>query len=173
MKTILIFVTTLDGKITRWEDPKVRKWTSENDQEYFDAVWKNARVIIMGSTTYNSDPVKTDPAHLFIVLTSDPVNYHTKQVPGKLEFTDEPIHSLIERFRLAGEETVLVVGGAKTAASFLKERLIDELWLTIEPRLFGSGASLLPDEKLDIKLSLISCVKANEQGTLFTKYRVL
>jgi len=71
------------------------------------------------------------------------------------------------------EKSVLIVGGAQIATAFLKEQLIDELWLTIEPRIFGNGASFVTDEKLDIDLSLISTEKINERGTLITKYSVI
>jgi dihydrofolate reductase len=59
------------------------------------------------------------------------------------------------------------------ATSFFKDHLIDELWLTIEPRIFGTGGNFVTEEKLDIDLHLISCEKVNEQGTLITKYAVL
>jgi dihydrofolate reductase len=173
MKTILIFVSSLDGKITRWEDPSVRLWSSRSDQEYFDTIWKSTRVIIMGSGTYRPDPVKPDPQHLFVVLTGNPTRYKDEHVEGRLEFTGASPSELIKRFRNDGETNILIVGGAKIASSFLKENLIDELWLTIEPRIFGAGTGFVTDEKLDIQLSLISCVKANDRGTLFTKYQVL
>ena len=68
---------------------------------------------------------------------------------------------------------MLVVGGPHVATSFLKEQLIDELWLTFEPKIFGIGGNFATDVKLDINLRLIHCEKVNEQGTLITKYAVL
>jgi dihydrofolate reductase len=68
---------------------------------------------------------------------------------------------------------MLVVGGPHIATSFLKEQLIDELWLTYEPRIFGTGDNFATGEKLDINLRLISNEKVNDQGTLITKYTVL
>ena len=172
MKTILIFVSTLDGKITRWGDPMIRSWSSRDDQKYFDTVWKNTRVIIMGSGTYNPAPVKASPNHLFIVITHSPDKYSGSSIPGLLEFTDESPEHLLNRF-VKDEKTVLVVGGSQIATAFLKEQLIDELWLTIEPKIFGNGASFVTDEKLDIDLNLISSEKINDQGTLLTKYSVI
>ena len=52
MKTILIFVSTLDGKITKWGNPKIRFWSSQEDQDYFDRIWNETRVIVMGKATY-------------------------------------------------------------------------------------------------------------------------
>jgi dihydrofolate reductase len=171
-KTILIFVSTLDGKVTKWGDPKVRSWSSRGDQEYFDTIWKNSRVIIMGSGTYNPEPLKPTENHLFIVMTRQTEKYTDREVPGQLEFTSESPLELITRFGREGEENVLVVGGPQIAASFLRDDLIDELWLTIEPKIFGSGGNFVTEEKLDINLNLLSYEKINDQGTLITKYRI-
>ena len=172
MKTILIFVSTIDGKITRWGDPMIRSWSSKDDQKYFDAIWKDNRVIIMGSGTYNPDPLKADPKHLYLVLTHQPSRYESLNVPGLLEFTNETPGQVLDRFK-NDEKIVLVVGGSHIATSFLREQLIDELWLTIEPKIFGTGANFVTDEKLDIDLKLLSSEQINEQGTLITKYRVI
>jgi len=171
MKTILIFVSTLDGKITKWGDPFIRSWSSKNDQNYFDRIWNATRVIIMGSGTYDPAPIKPDTRHLFVVITRHPERYKNQFIAGHLEFTGESIHQLMDRFK--SEKEVLIVGGAQVATSFLQDQLIDELWLTIEPKIFGSGASIVTNEKLEIELKLISCESANDQGTLFTRYQVI
>lgn len=66
-----------------------------------------------------------------------------------------------------------VVGGGHIATSFFKDELIDELWLTIEPRIFGRGENFVTEEKLNINLTLISCEKLNDKGSLLTKYGVV
>jgi dihydrofolate reductase len=173
MKTILIFVSSLDGKITRWGNPMIRSWSSKSDQDHFDAIWKDTHVIVMGSGTYDPDPVKPVSRHLFVVMTRQPERYKSMEVPGRLEFTDDPPSLLMKRFKQTNEKKVLIVGGARIAALFLKAQLIDELWLTIEPRIFGIGANFVNDERLDIELTLLSCEQANDQGTLILKYRVM
>lgn len=173
MKTILIFVSTLDGKITRWGEPDIRSWSSKYDQEHFDAIWNETRVIIMGSGTYNPDPVSPGPDHLFLVMTKRPEEYKNKERKGRLEFTSEKAGKLVSRFEKDGEEKLLVVGGPHIATLFLKDQLIDELWLTFEPRIFGRGGNLVIDEQLDIELRLLSYSKVNDEGTIVTKYQVL
>ena len=173
MKTILIFVSTLDGKITKWGDPQVRSWSSRDDQNYFDTIWNSTRIIIMGSGTYNPDPVKPTSNHLFIVMTRQPSKYKNSEKPGQLEFTDATPHVLLKRIEKYGDGKILIVGGPQIATLFLREQLIDEVWLTIEPKIFGVGSSFVTEEKLDISLNLLSTEKINEQGTLVTKYRVI
>lgn len=173
MKTILIFVSSLDGKVTKWDNPEVRSWSSKNDQEYFDKIWNDTKVVIMGRGTFKQDPVMPNARHLFIVMTKEPDKYKRNGKEGQLEFTDESPSSLVNRFENEGYIKILVVGGPQIATAFLREQLIDELWLTIEPKIFGIGASFVVEEKLDIDLNLLSCENVNDKGTLITKYSVI
>lgn len=173
MKTVLVFVSTLDGKVTKWGDPHVKSWSSQKDQDYFNKVWANAGLIIMGSKTFNAEPFRPSLNHLLIVMTSRPAKYKSQEVLGKLEFTDKSPHQLAKRFENEGHELMLVVGGAHIATSFLKDQLVDEIWLTIEPKIFGVGGNFVIEEQLDINLRLINLEKVNEQGTIITKYEVL
>jgi len=172
MKIILIFVSTLDGKVTRWGDDKIRSWSSHEDQSYFDSIWNATRAIIMGSGTYKPDPVKPNPNHLFIVMTRHPSDYINLYKKGLLEFTDESPENLLRRLG-DSDDNILIVGGPQIATLFLKDQLIDELWLTVEPKIFGSGASIVTEERFDIDLKLLSSELINEQGTLINKYNVI
>ena len=53
---------------------------------------------------------------------------------------------------------------------FMKENLIDEIHVTIVPRLFGKGLSLF-NETLDTLLELMDIEKI-DQGHILVKYRV-
>lgn len=172
MKTFLVFVTTIDGKVTRWGDPFVRAWSSKEDQDYFFALIKNSPLVVLGSKTYNADPIKAKPGRLIKVMTSNPDLYSKLRVSGQLEFTDESPARLVEEYRNKGYKEMLVAGGPQVATSFLKEHLIDEIWLTLEPLVFGSGGNFVTEEKLDIQLQLISYNPINDRGTVILKYKV-
>jgi len=173
MKAVLIFVSTLDGKITKWNDPFVKKWTSHQDKGYFDQVWNNAPLIVIGSRTFDADPIKPSKDHLLIVMTSRPEAYQSHAVEGQLEFINASPADIFHKYEQSGYQQMLVAGGAHVATSFLKENLIDELWLTLEPKIFGQGGNFVADEKLDIQLELLSSERVNEQGTLINKYAIL
>ena len=173
MKTVLVFVSTLDGKVTKWSESNVSLWSSQEDQKYFKKIWNDSKLLIMGSNTFSADPIKPSSNQLLVIMTREPSKYKKYEVSGQLEFSDKSPDQLTLRFAKEGYEQMLVVGGAHIGTSFLKEQLIDELWLTIEPRIFGAGSNFAIEEKLDINLHLISCERVNEQGTLITKYAVL
>ena len=172
MKTILIFVSTLDGKITKWGQPHVKSWSSHQDQDYYKKIWNESQLIVMGSNTFNAGSFPSLNPQL-IIMTGHPDKYKSLKISGQIEFTNESPLELTDRFKSKGLEQMLVVGGPHVATSFLKEQLIDELWLTLEPKIFGIGGNFATDVKLDINLSLIHFEKVNEQGTLITKYEVL
>jgi dihydrofolate reductase len=173
MRIILVFVSTLDGKITKWGDPKVSSWTSQEDRNYFRRTWNEAPLIVMGSNTFMAEKLGSEKDHLIVVMTRHASSYKSKEVTGRLEFSDESPRQLAARFEKEKFGTMLVVGGAHIATSFLKEGLIDEIWLTIEPKIFGKGGNFVIEQELDLGLQLISCEQVNLNGTLITKYKVL
>jgi dihydrofolate reductase len=172
MKIILVFVSTLDGKVTKWGNPKVTDWSSQKDKEYFRKTWNDAELIVMGSNTFHAERLGPSHNHLLVIMTQNPSKYKQQEVLGELEFTNESPSLLVARFETEGYKKILVVGGPHIATSFFREQLVDELWLMIEPKIFGMGGNLVIEEKLDIDLRLISCDRINEKGTLITKYAV-
>lgn len=127
----------------------------------------------MGSTTYISEAFRPILDHLLVVMTSHPDKYRSQVVPDKLEFTSKTPVQLTELYKNEGHELMMVVGGAHIATSFLKDQLLDEIWLTIEPKIFGIGGNFVIEEKLNINLRLINIEKINKQGTLIVKYEVV
>jgi dihydrofolate reductase len=127
----------------------------------------------MGSNTFNADPIKPASNHLLVIMTREPSKYINYETLGQLEFRNDSPIELTLQFANQGYEYMFLVGGAHIATSFLKEQLVDELWLTIEPKIFGVGGNFVIEEKLDINLQLLSCESVNKQGTLLTKYSVI
>lgn len=173
MKKILVFVATLDGKITHWGDPHVRKWSSEEDKHYFKKIWDDSPLTVMGSSTFDAEPIKPTPTHHLIVMTRTPAKYKDHEVIGQLEFTNRSPAQLVAHYEKEGPNQMLVVGGAHIATSFFKAKLIDELWLTLEPKIFGTGGNFVINENLDVDLQLLSVEKVNVRGTLIAKYSVI
>lgn len=173
MKKVLVFVSTLDGKVTHWGVPHVGKWASKEDQLYFKKIWDEASLTVMGSGTYDAEPIKPTPTHHLVIMTRNPARYQPQEVIGQLEFTSQSPEQIVAHYEKEGLKQMLIVGGARLATSFLKAQLIDELWLTIEPKIFGVGDNFVIHEPMDIDLRLISVDKVNDRGTLITKYAVI
>ncbi len=179
MKVVLIDVSSIDGKLTKWTGNNIYEWSSPEDFANFKKVISQNNLVVMGSGTFDkvkdnkNAGLKAEKERLRIILTKNPKKYSKFAVPGQMEFSDETPKQLITRLKKFGFKQMLLVSGGKVATSFFKQNLVDELLLTIEPRIFGIGEPLVQNTKFDIKLKLLSTKKLNAQGALFLKYKIL
>lgn len=174
MKVTMVMLASVDGKITKGSDTNIYTWTSFEDQKYFFSLIKKHNIIIMGRSTYEASKqvIKLEKNKLRIILTRSPKKHLEQMVKGQLEFSDETPEKLIKRLSTQGYKEALLVGGGIINGLFLKHNLVDELYLTIEPRIFGSGKNIVDGQLLNTKLNLISIKKINERGTLLLKYKI-
>jgi dihydrofolate reductase len=167
-------LSSADGKTTKGNEANIYSWTSAEDQKYFFSLIKKNNLIIMGRETYNaSKPViKLEKGKLRIVLTRNSKKYFNETVNGQLEFSNENPEELMERLSNIGYKKALLVGGSIINGLFLKTNLVDELHLTIEPKIFGKGKNITEGQLLNKSLQLMSVKKLNKVGTLLLKYKV-
>ena len=159
---------TLDGKIAK-HTTQLADWTSKADKKIFVAETKKAGVIIMGKTTYDTIG-RPLPGRLNVVMDLEPKT--SKNIPGSLEFTNTPSKELIKELKDRGFKNVILGGGATINGLFLKENLIDEIWLTVEPKIFGEGLSLFKRADVDLGLELIE-VKRLDNNVIHVRYKII
>lgn len=167
-------VQTVNGKITNGDDSDIYKWTSKEDADFFFKFLSDHKLIVMGSGTYEASKEKIKPrvGQLRIILTGNPKKYKKEEVLSLLEFRNQPPIELIHEMQDKGYKKMLLVGGSETNKAFFEEGLVDEIYLTIEPLLFGNGKSLIAAGAFTQKLRLVSSQKLNERGTLLLHYTV-
>lgn len=169
MKVILYLAQTVNGMIAKEDDDT--PWSQEEWQAYADMA-KMVGNIIIGRRTY--ELMMTDNSFddignpQTVVLTS---NKEIETKSGSISFADSPQNALL-LLESRNVTTVIVGGGAKTNSSFLKENLIDEIILDVEPLIFGRGIALFASEDFEAKLELLKTKKLN-QNTIQLHYKVL
>lgn len=168
MKLLLVMALTVDGKIAK-ESSQLADWTSLEDKKSFIELTKEAGVIIMGNSTYQTIG-KPLPGRLNIVLTPE-TNKFTS-IPGKLEYSSLNPTELLKNLEQRGYTKAILGGGAYTNKSFWELGLVDELILTIEPIIFGKGLALFADNNFETKLKLLE-TKALSSQTIRLHYQVL
>lgn len=173
MKVILVVVISIDGKTTKWDLPNVHDLSSKEDQEYFFSTLNKNNLVIMGRRTFEvaKPDIYKNPKKLRTVITKNPSKY--KNIKDRLEFTNDSPKKIISDLEKRGYKQAMLVGGAEINGLFFKDKLVDEVWLTIEPKIFGSGNGLTKDNKLNVGLKLKSSQKLNNNGTLLLKYKVV
>lgn len=175
MKVVLAAVISVDGKITHGSLPGTSEWTSVADKKYFARLIAGSDAIVMGSRTYATarKNIKISPKRLRIVLTRNPRRYRKYEVPGQLEFSNDSPSAIIRRLFRQKHQRVLVAGGGEINALFLKANLVQHIYLTVEPKIFGTGKNIVYPIKMFKDLQLISVRRLNRQGTLLLQYDVM
>lgn len=156
MKLILIMAMTVDGKIGR-NSAHFPDWTCREDKRMFKQISQQAGVVIMGSRTYDTIG-KALPGRLNVVMTRRPEQYTGTE---NLMFWSQAPRALLQELTSQGYSSAVLAGGATINSLFMRAKLIDELRLTIAPKLFGQGLSLFA-EPLDHDLTLkhVRCLEA-------------
>ncbi len=174
MKLVLLAVSSIDGFITRGNEANIYEWTSPEDSKIFFKEIEKAKLIIMGAKTYGISRhfMKSKQGRKRVVITRDPQKYSREKISGFLEFTNESPTELVNRFTNEGIDEALIVGGCEINTLFLEENLISEIYLTLEPLIFGEGKKLF-SEGVAQNLELLSSKKLNDKGTMLLKYKVL
>jgi dihydrofolate reductase len=156
---------TADGKIAKNSD-HFPNWTSREDKKMFMEVTKEHGAVIMGDKTFFTFP-KPLPDRLNVVFTlleNPPETENVKWV------TSEPEKVLVELKKM-GYKSAVLGGGTYMNSQFLEKKLIDEIWLTIEPKIFGDGLGVFSGD-FNIDLKLLDVEKINDDSVV-VKYKVM
>lgn len=174
MRVTLIAVQSLDGFITKHATTG-SDFASPADQAHLRSVLAGFDCSVMGAETYRTarEQIRerlTSP-RLRTVMTRAPQSFADDTIPGRLEFSASPPAQLLAALRARGFCQCALLGGSQIHSLFLNEHRVDELWLTIEPVLFGRGTPLLA-HATDTRLRFLSEEKLTSD-TLLLKYQVL
>lgn len=166
MKVILIMAQSADGIIAR-NHHHFPDWTCTEDKRFFKKVTQEAGVLIMGSRTYTTIG-KALPGRLNVVYTR-----HPERLPKaeNVLFTSDTPSQLLHDLAGRGFESVILTGGAAINSLFAREGLIDEILLTISPRIFGSGLNMF-EESLEMELDLLDH-RFLDANTILLHYHVV
>ncbi len=172
-RVYLIAVQSLDGFMTEGDRPGTA-FASPADQKWFSQALRQMDALVMGAGTYLASRNKIrsglTPDRPRFVCTRDPQKFAAEEVADALIFTRANPADLIASIAHSGRRKVALLGGGETNARFLHSGCVDELWITVEPFLFGSGVPLAPDCPT-VPLQLISTESLGAESLLL-KYRV-
>lgn len=167
MKVILYAAVSADGFIATKDGDS--DWVSEIDTPIFEAKIKEAGCLVVGRRTFDQYHGELYPLKgvLNIVLTTN-----TDRDPeDETVFVDSPKNA-IEIAKEKGFGKIMVIGGGRTNGSFLKQNLIDEMFLDVHPLILGEGIKLFEAFEGNLKLSLIDRKDLSKSQTLL-HYKVI
>ena len=153
MKITIYLAAAANGMISNGRN--VPDWLSPEYGKGFMDICQQKKAVIMGKTTYNilaPDYLPLKDEGILVVLTHD-----TKAVPpfSNTVFTDSSPVEIVQLLEEKGYNEAVIIGGTATVSAFMKAKLVNELILVVEPRVFGTGLPLLKDvdEEFSLRLS--------------------
>ncbi len=159
--------TTVNGYIA-----KTNNETPWSDEEWlsFSKIVKETGNIIIGRRTYeimkaNNEFSKIGNPFTVIVSKKDFAHDYNFTIAKSPK---EALKILEEK----GFDKALIAGGGILNSSFMKENLIEEIYLDLEPLIFGKGIRLFSNNDFEANLELIEA-KNLSKNTIQLHYRVL
>lgn len=171
MKVILFSAMTVNGIIAR--DNGEEDFLSDQNWKIFSKMAKDSGCLIIGRKTfekvskwkdYNFDNIKGTKK----IIVSQQKTLNIKK--GYI-IACSPRDAL-NKAKALGFKSVVVGGGSHASTSFIKENLIDEIIINIEPIMIGKGIKIFTEVNFEKKLKLINIRKLPE-GIVQFSYKVL
>jgi len=170
MKVTLYMAITINGFIAKENDDT--GFVSEIEWRSFRNMIKNAGNMIIGSRTYEimreGEEFK-GLEDIRILVVSENADFKTIANNHSVAKSPKDALAILEK---EGFDKALVAGGGTLNASFMAENLIDEIYLDVEPVIFGRGIRLFRENDFEAKLKLLE-IKKLSGNEIQLHYQVL
>jgi dihydrofolate reductase len=170
MKISIYIAISSNGFISNSRN--VPDWLSPEYGQEFYSICQKYKAVIMGKTTYNILapnylPLTTEGTT--VVLTTDK---QAKSDNSTVVFVQNNATEIVQLLTDKGYKEAVIIGGAMTISEFINANLVDDIYLIIEPTLFGGGLELLKNVAFELRLKLLDIKKLNED-TIQTHYEII
>ena len=170
MNISVYLASSVNGMISN--KANVPNWLSQEYGQGFLAICQRMKAVVMGKTTYEiliPDHLPLKSEGTLIVLTHDSA---AKPSQSNVVFTDKTPQEIVRILEARGHHEAVIIGGTQTLSAFVKSGMVDELYLVVEPVLFGAGLPLLRDVDAEYKMTLLDVQKLNTH-TVQLHYRLI
>lgn len=170
MKISIYIAISANGFISNSRN--VPDWLSPEYGQGFVSICKKMKAVIMGKTTYKilaPDYLPLQEEGTTVVLTTDE---QAKSDNPTVVFTKNKAAEIAEMLAKKGHTEAVIIGGTMTMSEFINAKLVDDIYLVMEPVFFGSGLPLFKNVELDLKLNLLEVIKLNG-NTIQLHYEII
>lgn len=103
-------------------------------------------------------------------MTKNPGALSGEVVEEQLEFSSGPPAKILQYLESLGKRRCALLGGGHVYSAFFRDGLIDDLWLTLEPAVFGAGRPFTESIALDNRFEFVEFQTLN-RNTILLHYR--
>jgi dihydrofolate reductase len=153
MKVTMFMAMSVNGITARSKGEE--DFLSDINWESFVKLSKKKKCIIVGRKTYDAVRKWNDFSFDDIKCKKIIVSRRNNINIGQDYIIANSPNDAVKKANNLGLREVLLVGGSKLNGSFLKEKLVDEIILNVEPVLVDKGIGLADGEFSDVELELV------------------
>lgn len=162
---IAFVVASIDGRISL-SSKRLPDWTSKEDWRFFQKSISRLDAVVVGRNTYELVAERLRRRNTFVFSNRSKTFTRRGTVtfvnPGKVNLSS----------LLKGYKSVAVLGGGTVYRFMLENKLLDEIFITIEPLIFGRGKEMFVGNSRTTQVSLLSVKRLNRAGTLLLHYQI-
>lgn len=171
MKVILYITLSVNGCTSR--ENHDNSFISEEVLNNLTNLIRKTGNFIIGRNAYDlfvkkNKLFKKEDPRIFVLSRNTSLNSENLRV-NYINFSPKRIIEFIDEEDYA---STVILGGSKTASLFLKENLVDEIYINYEPLLLGKGNKFFCELPLEKRLEMISTNKISN-NTIQVHYKVL
>ena len=162
---IAFIAASVDGRISL-SSKHAPDWTSKEDWKFFQKSLAHIDAVVVGRNTYESVAERLRKRNTF-VLSNRPKTLTRRGTVTFVNPAKVSLLKLLERYK-----SVAVLGGGAVYRFMLESKLLDEIFVTIEPLIFGRGKGMFVDGTRTTHVRLLSVKRLNQSGTLLLHYQI-
>ena len=162
---VAFVAASIDGRISLSERTSPR-WTSKEDWRHFLKEISRADAVVVGRNTYKAAVLRLRKRNTFVL--SGRLERVVER--GSVTFVNP---ENVDLFSLLSDYgTVAVLGGGAVYRFMLEGGLLDEIFVTVEPLIFGRGKEMLVGGTKTTRMRLLSVRRLNRIGTILLHYKI-
>ncbi|WP_416293181.1 dihydrofolate reductase family protein [Paenibacillus illinoisensis] len=145
-KVVLYIAMSLDGYIARKDGSVDWLFDVEGDggDNGYAAFYQTIGTVVMGRTTYE-DVLKLSEDFPYADRPTYVLSRSEQPPAPHVQFTTEPVESLIPRLQQASDADLWIVGGGQLVQAVMEKQLLHEMEVAIIPKILGEGIPLFPE----------------------------
>jgi len=158
-------VASIDGRISLMKKTPP-DWTSREDWHFFQEMLAKADAVVVGRHSYAAVADRLRKRNTYVLSRRLKGRYRR----GTVTFVNPNcvnMQELLQQYQM-----VAVVGGGSVYQLMLDNGILDEIYITIEPLIFGRGTQMFVGGTKTAYLQLLSVKKLNASGTLLLHYKI-
>jgi len=163
---VAFVASSVDGVISL-EKKVLPDWTSKEDWDFLQGSLAGMGAVVVGRNTYEAAAVRLRKRNTYVF------SRRTKGMARRSGVTFvNPLYTDISKL-LAQYNDVAILGGDTIYGIMLELGLLTDIFVTIEPYVFGKGTRMFTGVSRATQLKLLSIKKLNNTGTLLAHYKVI